>query len=78
MASLPFQKEIFVASSRVKTKTLKDKHVFYILHICLMNQGLVAKSSFLFGFFFSQNMIFKGILALYFTSASHFEAFLGA
>jgi hypothetical protein len=68
----------FKPASGLNIKPLKHQHGLYIVHIRLVNQGLVAKSSLLLGFLLRQDVIFEGALMLNFTSARHFKTFLGS
>lgn len=62
----------------VKHETLKNKHGFYIVHIRLRNQSLVAESPLLLCLLLGEDVIFKSALTLDFTSASHFKALFGS
>jgi hypothetical protein len=68
----------FKPASGLNIKPLKHEHGLYVVHIRLVNQGLVAKSSFLLGFLLRQDVILEGTLMLNLTSARHFETLLGS
>ena len=57
---------------------LKYKHRFYIVHVGLLHQSLLAEAAFLLGLFLRQNMILEGALVLDLSRAGNFESLLRA
>ena len=58
-------------------KPLKNKHRFYIVHIRLLNQSLIAESPLLLGLLLCQDMVLIRMLMHNLSRACHFESLLG-